>query len=93
MFMRNENMKTNENDEIEVNGIKYVRKQEEPKIYDAVRSPNTSQYFFRCGAPDCYHYASDYSYVRNSVLVVTNNGYYDELFFTCSEGHRNKLRI
>jgi hypothetical protein len=49
--------------------------------------------FFKCGAPDCDHYTSDDSYVRNSRLVVTNNEHYDELFFTCSEGHRNKLRI
>jgi hypothetical protein len=32
-------------EEIELDGIKYVRKQE-PKIYDAIRSQNTSPYFF-----------------------------------------------
>ena len=83
------------NDEIEIDGIKYMRKQEQ-EIYDAVPAAPVLTpmiYLFKCGAPDCGMHASDYSYARKSVLVVNNNGHYDELFFTCSEGHRNKLRV
>ena len=86
-------MNTNENDEIEINGIKYVRKQEQ--IFDAVRSPTNSQYLYQCGAPDCDDVASSHSDIRNTVIVrnIDDDESYDLVVFTCANGHRNKLRI
>ena len=51
-------MKTNENDEIEVqdeievHGIKYVRKYVQT-IYNAVPASEMAKYLFKCGAPAC----------------------------------------
>ena len=80
-------------DEIEINGIKYVRKQEQ--IFDAVRSPTNSQYLYQCGAPDCDDVASSHSDIRNTVIVcnIDDDESYDLVVFTCANGHRNKLRI
>ena len=90
-------MATNDNDEIELNGVKYVRKQEQD-IYDAKPAPTPSSmylYLFRCGAPDCNQYASEHSWIRNTALVVNTDDEheYDVVYFTCQEGHRNRLRI
>lgn len=81
-------------DEIEINGIKYVRKQE-PRLYDAVPSHGHGDeaYVYRCGAPGCTNVASEHSYIRNTVLNVGDDEPYDLVLFTCPDGHRNRLRI
>lgn len=87
-------MTTNDNDEIELNGIKYVRKQvKEQSKYDAIRSPEGAEFLIMCGADHCVNFASEYDYVRNTTLVSNNKVGYDELFFTCPAGHRNRLKI
>ena len=82
------------NDEIEIDGIKYVRKRVQI-IYEAFSSSPSSEsvtkYKYRCGAPDCECYASSDNLVRNTELVRGDED--DELFFTCTKGHRNKLFI
>ena len=85
-------------DEIEINGIKYVRKQEQnmQNIFSAKSYSDVCDYYiYRCGAPNCDNFASEDIVVRNTVLISGQgeDGEYDIIYFTCPNGHRNGIRI
>ena len=66
------------------------------EIYDAVPHADVCKYYvYHCGAPSCNFYAADNIGVRNTVLVLGEGAgsEYDAVYFTCQEGHRNRLRI
>ena len=71
-------------DEIEVNGITYVRKR-----YEVIVETDS----YRCGISDCQLGASITPKLRNTVLVRDDLGPCDDVFFTCANGHRNRLKI
>ena len=66
----------------------YLRKNEYSK-----KEPDIVQtYSTWCGLPDCESGASMDAVVRNTELVK-KIGQFDEILFTCANGHRNKLLI
>ena len=88
MFKKNA-MTSNENDEIEINGVKYVRK-EKKNTTDTLTKVYQCAYL--CGAPDCDSNAAISDYIRNTEIVHDDIDH-DTIYFTCERGHRNQLHI